>query len=143
LIQDTFAHLGIPEAAEDPRFKDVPSLLKNAAAASDLIVKAIGEKPFAYWREHLKTMKGQWAPVQSFHDALTDGQMIANDMIFEVEAADGGKPMKLLRGPIQFNGEKLETTRAPQASEHTELVLMEMGVEWDRIEELKAKGAIT
>jgi crotonobetainyl-CoA:carnitine CoA-transferase CaiB-like acyl-CoA transferase len=141
-IEDTFSHLGIPEAAQDPRFKDVPSLLANAAAASELIVKAIGAKSFEYWRNHLKTMRGQWAPVQSFHDALTDGQMIANDMIFEVEASDGGKPMKLLRGPIQFNGEKLETTRAPQASEHTEIVLMEMGVDWDRIEVLKAKGAI-
>jgi len=63
-------------------------------------------------------------------------------MIIEVEGADGGKPLRLVRGPVQFNGEKLETTRAPQASEHTELVLMEMGMEWDRIEELKAKGAI-
>jgi crotonobetainyl-CoA:carnitine CoA-transferase CaiB-like acyl-CoA transferase len=50
--------------------------------------------------------------------------------------------MKLVRGPVQFNGEAQETTRAPQASEHTEIVLMELGIEWDRIEELKAKGAI-
>ena len=36
-----------------------------------------------------------------------------------------GKPFKIVRGPVQFNHEPLETTRAPQASEHTELVLME------------------
>jgi crotonobetainyl-CoA:carnitine CoA-transferase CaiB-like acyl-CoA transferase len=64
-------------------------------------------------------------------------------MIFEVEAPDGGKPLKLVRGPVQFNHEAVHTTRAPQASEHTETFLMELGLDWDRIEQLKTKGAIT
>jgi len=143
LIRDTFEHLGIPEAADDPRFADALKLFANAKAASDLMVAAFASKPFAYWREHLRTMKGQWAPIQSFLDLVKDEQAIANDMIIEVEAADGGKPLKLVRGPVQFNGEPLQTTRAPQASEHTETVLMELGFEWERIEALKAKGAIT
>lgn len=142
LISDTFEKVGVPEAANDPRFKDVPSLIENAGAASDILVKAFASKPFDYWRTHLKTMKGQWAPIQSFADLLTDEQALANDMIIEVEGADGGKPLRLVRGPVQFDGKPLETTRSPQASEHTELVLMELGLEWDRIEELKAKGAI-
>jgi crotonobetainyl-CoA:carnitine CoA-transferase CaiB-like acyl-CoA transferase len=142
LIRDTFEHVGVPEAADDPRFADVLLLIENAGAASDILVKAFAQKPFAYWRQHLKTMKGQWAPIQSFEDLLTDDQALANDMIVEVEGADGGAPLRLVRGPIQFNGEPLETSRSPQASEHTELVLMELGMEWDRIEELKGKGAI-
>jgi crotonobetainyl-CoA:carnitine CoA-transferase CaiB-like acyl-CoA transferase len=142
LIRDTFEHMGAPEAADDPRFADVLTLIANAGAASDILVAAFAKKDFAYWREHLKTMKGQWAAIQSFEDLLTDQQTLANDMIIEVEGGDGGEPLRLVRGPVQFNGEPLETTRSPQASEHTELVLMEMGLEWDRIESLKASGAI-
>jgi crotonobetainyl-CoA:carnitine CoA-transferase CaiB-like acyl-CoA transferase len=142
LIRDTFEHLGIPEAADDPRFADVLPLIQNADAASELIAKAFAGKPFDYWRQHLKTMKGQWAPFQSLIDLVDDEQAIANDMITEVELASGDKPFRVVRGPVQFNHEPLRTTRAPQASEHTELVLMELGMDWDRIEELKNAGAI-
>jgi crotonobetainyl-CoA:carnitine CoA-transferase CaiB-like acyl-CoA transferase len=142
LIADTFAHVGVPEAADDARFADVKLLIENAGAASDILVKAFAARPFDYWRQHLKTMKGQWAPIQSFEDLLTDDQAIANDMIIEVEGGDGGAPLRLVRGPVQFDGKPVETTRSPQASEHTELVLMELGLDWDRIEDLKAKRAI-
>ena len=142
VIRDTFDHLGLPELADDPRFSEPLKLFENAAIASGYIVHAFAQKPFEYWRQHLKTMKGQWAPIQSVRDLLTDDQTVANDMIIEVEGADGGAPLKLVRGPVQWNGEPLVTTRAPQASEHTEIVLMEMGIEWDKIEEYKAKGAI-
>ena len=82
------------------------------------------------------------SPFQSLIDLAADEQAIANDMIAEVEVAAGGKPFRVVRGPVQFNHEPLVTTRAPQASEHTELVLMEIGMDWDRIEELKNAGAI-
>ena len=141
-IRDTFEHLGIPEAADDARFSEVLPLIQNANAAAELIAKAIAGKPFDYWRQHLRTMKGQWAPFQSLIDLADDEQAIANDMIAEVEVASGGKPFRVVRGPVQFNHEPLVTTRAPQASEHTELVLMEIGMDWDRIEELKNAGAI-
>jgi crotonobetainyl-CoA:carnitine CoA-transferase CaiB-like acyl-CoA transferase len=141
-IRDAFEHLGLPEAADDPRFRDVMPLIENAEAAVELIRQAFRSKPFDYWRVHLKTMKGQWAPFQSLVDLGHDEQAIANDMIVEVDAADGGAPFKVVRGPVQFNHEPLQTTRAPQASEHTEVVLMEVGIDWDRIEQLKDSGAI-
>ncbi|WP_033925839.1 CaiB/BaiF CoA transferase family protein [Sphingomonas sp. 35-24ZXX] len=142
-IRSLFEHIGVPEAADDPRFADPRALFENAGAASDILIKAFAAKPFEYWRQHLKTFTGQWAPIQSFVDLLTDDQANANDMIVEVEAADGSdKPLKLVRGPVQFDGKPTVTTRSPIASEHTELVLMELGIEWDRIEQLKSAGAI-
>ncbi len=141
-IRDTFEHLGMPEAADDPRFATVEALMDNWAEAAALVVKAIAGKPFDYWCQHLKTLRGQWAPFQSLEDLARDEQALANDMLVEVEAVDGGAPIKLVRPPVQYDHAPITTTRAPQAAEHTELFLMEMGLDWDRIEQLKSGKVI-
>jgi crotonobetainyl-CoA:carnitine CoA-transferase CaiB-like acyl-CoA transferase len=140
-IRDTFEHLGLGELADDLRFSTATALLAHADEASDLLVAAFAARPLAEWRARLQTMTGSWAIPRTLLDVAADPQAIANDMLVEVESGRGD-PLRLVRGPVQFDRAPVTTKRAPNAWEHTEEVLLELGFDWNRIEGLKSAGAV-
>lgn len=141
-IADTFTHLNLAHLIDDERFSTVEKLMENAEACGAYIVAEIAKHPLSYWRERLSTMQGQWGVCQDLIEVSRDPQVLANDMIYEVDAGDGGRPLKLVANPVQFDRQPVRNVRGPEANEHTELFLFEMGLDWDRIAELKEKGAI-
>ena len=141
-IADTFEHLNLAHLIDDERFSTVENLMRNAEECGPYIAAEFGRHPLSYWRERLSTMRGQWGVCQNPIEVSQDPQVLANDMIYDVEAGDGGPPIRLVANPVQFDRQPVRNIRGPEANEHTELFLLDMGLEWDRIANLKEKGAI-
>jgi crotonobetainyl-CoA:carnitine CoA-transferase CaiB-like acyl-CoA transferase len=141
---DTCRHLERPDLIEDPRFATVESLMtpENTAAAAVIIAAVIATKPFDEWLQRFRTLEGQWAPMQNPLEVAADPQVRANGYIRPVADADG-VIRELVANPVQFDNTPPELTRAPQFAEHTDEILMELGLDMDQILELKIAGAVT
>lgn len=134
-------HIGRDDLADDERFASHESLVANAATAIDLLREEIGASDLATWNEILSDFDGQWAPVQTTADIPDDPQVRANGIITTVRA-DGRVPFDLVASPVRFDRTDFELSPAPEFSEHTETVLLELGLSWDDLIELKSAGVI-
>lgn len=139
---DVCAHLGLEHLLEDERFTTAEGLMANAVEVGQHVADAIAQRPYAYWREHLQTMEGQWAPIQDPLEVASDPQMEANGYLVGITDADGS-PRRLVANPVQFDETPPAVTRAPQFAEHTDDILHDLGMDDDAIIQLKVDGACT
>ncbi|MBV8607486.1 MAG: CoA transferase, partial [Singulisphaera sp.] len=129
--------IGRPDLASDPRFATSESIAANAAAGVELLAEVFLARPLAEWTEALGALSGPWAPVQDTLQAAADPQVRANEYIRQVGE------LELVSSPVQFDETAPATGPAPAFAAQTEEVLLELGLDWDRIIALKAAGAVT
>jgi crotonobetainyl-CoA:carnitine CoA-transferase CaiB-like acyl-CoA transferase len=133
--------IGRPELATDERFGDAASLQKNAGPAGDLLAAAFAERTAGEWRERLAGFSGQWAMVQDTLEAAADPQSVANGYVADC-ATSAGTPFKLVAAPVQYDEQAARPARAPEFNEHGDAILADLGLDWDAIVELKARGVV-
>lgn len=133
--------LGRPEWLEDPRFATAELLQANSADCASLLDALFASRPLAHWQGVLAEFSGVWEVVQDTLEITRDPQVVANGFVSEIEAGDGST-FRLVANPVQFDEAPGRAKRAPEAGEHTEEILLELGYDWDRIGELRAEGAI-
>ncbi|WP_181696076.1 CaiB/BaiF CoA-transferase family protein [Nocardia sp. GTS18] len=134
---DVCHHIDRPELARDPRFGTGEQLVANTEAAVRILREVFATRTLAEWTTRLATLSGPWAPVQDSLQVGADPQILANEYLVRAGELD------LVANPVQFDVAAPEPTAGPEFAAHTDEVLLEAGLDWDRIIALKTAGAIT
>ncbi len=134
---DVCQHIDRPDLADDARFVSTELIAANTAEAVALLSKAIATRTLAEWSERFATLSGPWAPVQDTLQAAGDAQVRANEYVRRAGE------LELVANPVQFDVAAPHTGPAPGFAEQTEQILIELGIDWDHIAELKTAGAVT
>lgn len=134
--------VGRDDLVEDDRFNSVEKLMANAPVAAEIVADLMSQHSFEEWTRILSRGDGQWAAVQNAWEVGHDASLRANGLIAKVVDADG-IDRELVANPVQFDETPVTLTRAPGFAEHTDEVLLEMGITEDELIELKIAGAVT
>jgi crotonobetainyl-CoA:carnitine CoA-transferase CaiB-like acyl-CoA transferase len=131
-----------PELAGDPRFTDNAARMQNLPALIEILTGRFRTRTTSDWLARLEAAGVPAGPVLSIGEMLTDPQVLAREMVVEVEHSRLGR-MKTLGPPVKFSTTPGSVRRgAPRLGQHTREVLKEYGYSEAEINELADKGDV-
>ena len=131
-----------PDLEHDPRFETTEARTENQEALFPIMEEVFRDKTLEEWKPRLTEAGMLWAAIQSPREVVKDPQARANDVFIPFDHPDFGRievvanPIKLSKTPATVR------TPAPEFSEHTEEVLLELGYSWENIAQFKQQGTI-
>jgi crotonobetainyl-CoA:carnitine CoA-transferase CaiB-like acyl-CoA transferase len=138
---DLCRHLERADLIDDPRFSDASKRFENRQACILALDDIFASRTLDEWRIALDDVEGVWAPMQTAAELLSDRQALANDYLPELETLDGRR-FTLVASPVEFDEAPPALRPAPEMGAHTEEILLDLGLDWAAIADLKAAGAI-
>ncbi len=139
--RDLVETLGVPELAEDERFRTFADRFTNRDALVSLLHARFTTRTTADWLDRLRG-RVPCAPVNDVRQALADPQVLARDMIVEVEHPEFGT-LREVRSPVRTEGEIRRPRRAPRLGEHTDPILRDvLGYSDGTLARLRSAGVI-
>jgi crotonobetainyl-CoA:carnitine CoA-transferase CaiB-like acyl-CoA transferase len=124
-------HIGRDDLAVDERFREGGP--RNARECLAILAEVFASRRYDEWREIVAELDAPWEPMQSVQDLYDDEQVLANGYLPTISGRDD----HVVAVPAQFDGRLAAPERAPEFGEHTEQVLLDLGLDWDDLTELK------
>ncbi|HYF59466.1 MAG TPA: CoA transferase [Burkholderiaceae bacterium] len=133
--------LGHPEWRADPRFADNSARMANLPALVEAMQAVLGTRDRDDWIAAFDAAGVPAGPVHSVGEALSHPQVLARDMVVELEHPVAGAT-RAVGAPVKFSETPCSVERhAPSLGEHTREVLAEFGYDEAAIDALLASGA--
>jgi len=131
-----------PELAADPRFIDNSARMQNLPALIEILTQTFSQRDTADWLARLQAVGVPASPVLSIGDMLKDPQVLAREMVIDVEHSHLGST-KALGSPVKFSATPTNIRHgAPLLGEHTREILTEFGYLDAEIDALVAAGDV-
>jgi crotonobetainyl-CoA:carnitine CoA-transferase CaiB-like acyl-CoA transferase len=131
----------MPELVSDERFITSTTRAEHRESLTALLDSVFSQRHLKEWQILLGRQTGPWTVVQYPSEVAQDRQAEANGFVQDVDY-EGGKTLRMVTSPVQFDGSSGQLSPAPNHGANTEEVLEELGFDWDLIILLKDKGAI-
>jgi crotonobetainyl-CoA:carnitine CoA-transferase CaiB-like acyl-CoA transferase len=135
------AAAGLERLVDDPRFADSTARDTHYEECVAVLNDVFRESTLDEWRTRLADFDAPWEPVQSPLEVARDPQVVANDYIINI-VAKSGEQIPVVPAPIRFDRRLGRLDPCPEAGEHTEEILLELGEDWDQIIQHKDAGYV-
>jgi formyl-CoA transferase len=134
--------LGHSEWTTDPEFADNASRVRHREALARRIEAITSSRPRDHWLALFEANDIPCGPINDYSQVFADAQVRAREMVVDVEHPTLG-PIRSLGSPIKMSATPPDVRRrAPLLGEHTDMVLVELGLSPAEISGLRAAGAI-
>jgi len=142
-LSQTLRALGLEEYADDPRFKDHPTMQANSDILYDLMEEAFRKKTAGEWRAIMEEMGISYEILYDDYDTTKDPQAWENGFLTRMTCPNGLEYVAP-NTPVEFSGvERVQTTHAGWVGSDTRAVLAEYGYTEEQIDRLLESGAVT
>ncbi|MBL7493559.1 CoA transferase [Frankia sp. AgB1.9] len=138
---DLCRHLGLDGSIADPRYADAAARFQNRAELYRLLAETFASRTYAQWVEALATLAGPWSGMQTAAELHDDPAALANGYLPTLTATSGAA-FELAANPVQFDETPASPSGAPEHGQHTEEILLDLGLGWDDIDRHKQQGDI-